>query len=232
MLLSGLSMKWNKMTDTDDMELLRLIQQKLYTAVIGDILDTLERTQQFLPPVLAPLLPNTRIAGRAMPVIASDVYGPQKKPFGLLTEALDQLEPGEIWMSSALSQPVAQWGEIMTATAIQRGAVGAIVDGYYRDSQQILARNFPVWGLGAYGADSSIRSVVSDFRVPTKIGNVVITPGDLVVADVDGVLVVPKDVEDEVIRLALEKVSSENKVCQEIDNGLSATMAFEKYGVL
>lgn len=209
-----------------------LVRQKLYTAVLADVLDQLGRSDQLLSPRLRPLIPQTLMAGRAMPVVVNDVYGSQKKPFGLLTEALDQLETDEIYVSSSLSQPVAQWGEILTATAQQRGAVGAVVDGYYRDTKQILERNFPVWGWGSHGADSSIRSAVSSFRVPIKIGSVTITPGDLVVADLDGVVVVPQDIEDDVISAALEKVAGENTVCQEIDGGMSATAAFALHGVL
>lgn len=218
-------------TPTSD-TVLKLVQEKLYTAVVGDVLDTLGRAQQFLPPTLSPLIPTATIAGRAMPVAVSDVYGPQTKPFGLLTEALDQLEKNEIYISSSITQPVAQWGEILTATAQQRGAVGAVVNGYYRDTRQILERKFPVWGLGSYGADASIRSAVRDFRVPIVIGAVTIHPGDLIVADIDGVVVIPQDVADDVIRIALEKVSAENTVCQEIDKGSSATAAFERHGVL
>lgn len=211
---------------------LNLVRGELYTAVIGDILDNLGRTHQFMPPSLSPLIPTARVSGRAMPVVVNDVYGPQKKPFGLLTEALDQLERDEVYISTPISQPVAQWGEIMTATAQQRGVVGAVVNGYYRDTRQILERQFPVWGLGPYGADSSIRSAVSDFRVPIVIGAVSVHPGDLIVADIDGVVVIPRDVEDDVIHIALEKVAAENAVTHEIDNGSTATAAFEKYGVL
>lgn len=244
MLLSGLSptarrgrgvgdeTEKDTMTTAASHSTLDLIRQKLYTAVLGDVLDKIGRTQQFLPPTLTPLIPSARIAGRAMPTVVNDVYGPQTKPFGLLTEALDQLEKDDIYVSSSITQPVAQWGEILTATAQQRGAVGAVVHGYYRDTRQILERQFPVWGFGSYGADSFIRSTVSDFRVPIMIGSVRVSPGDLIVADIDGVVVVPQDVEDEVIGMALEKVSAENTVLHEIDSGSSATAAFAKHGVL
>ncbi len=211
---------------------LAMVRENLYTAVVGDVLDRLGRNQQFLPPTLTPLIPTATIAGRAMPVVVNDVYGPPTKPFGLLTEALDQLEKDEIYMSSSITQPVAQWGEILTATAQQRGAVGAVVNGYYRDTRQILEREFPVWGLGSYGADSFIRSSVSDFRVPIMIGPVKVTPGDLILADIDGVVVIPQDVEDDVLRIALDKVATENTVLKEIDNGGTATAAFAKHGVL
>jgi len=111
-------------TDTNDAELFELVNTRLYTAVVGDILDRLGRTNQFLPPAIRPLVPTMRLAGRAMPSLVADVYGPQAKPFGRLTEALDQLEAGEVYIAPRTSAPVAMWGEILTATAQSRGAVG------------------------------------------------------------------------------------------------------------
>lgn len=184
---------------------LAMVRENLYTSVVSDVLDRRGRNQQFLPPTLTPLDPTAKIAGRAMRVVVNDLYGPTKKPFGLLTEALDQLEKDEIYMSSSITQPMAQWGEILAATAQQKGAVGAVVNGYYRDTRQILEREFPVWGLGSYGADSFIRSLVSDFRVPIMIGPVRVTPGDLILADIDGVVVIPQDVEDDVLRIASDQ---------------------------
>lgn len=220
------------MTTAQDLELFDTIRAKLNTAVVGDILDTLGRTHQFLPPEIRALRPEMKLAGRAMPVVTSDVHGPQKKPFGYLTEALDQLETGEVYLSPRIVQPVAIWGEILTATAQQRGAVGAVVDGYYRDTAQILERDFPVFGWGTYAQDSSVRTVVADYRVPVRIGGVLVTPGDLILGDIDGVLVVPAEVEAEVIEAALAKIATENVVCNAIDAGMSATEAFATYGVL
>ena len=211
---------------------LTLARQVLTTAIIGDILDRYRRPQQFLSPQLTPLIPSARIAGRAMPVVMSDIDTAPQKPFGLLTEALDQLQPDEVYLSSATAQPLAHWGEIMTATAQQRHCVGAIVDGYYRDTSQVLAREFPVWGVGAYGASAGSRAIVTDFRVPITCGGVTVTPGDLVVADRDGVVVVPRDIEDDVMAEAAGIAAKENVVCREIDGGLSATAAFSTHGIL
>ncbi|WP_308466113.1 RraA family protein [Rathayibacter soli] len=220
------------MTTQSDSEFFGLITAKLYTAVIGDILDGMGHTRQFLPPEIRPLLPQMKLAGRAMPVIVSDVYGPQKKPFGFLTEALDQLEPGEIYLAPRISNQSAIWGEILTATSQQRGALGAVLDGYHRDTVQVLARDFPVFSWGNFAQDSSVRTIVADYRVPVEIGGVRITPGDLIVGDIDGVLVIPREIESEVIEAALEKASTENLVCKAIDNGMSATEAFARFGVL
>lgn len=220
------------MSTRAESDLFQLITADLYTAVIGDILDAMGRTRQFLPPEIRPLLPQMKLAGRAMPAVVSDVYGPQKKPFGYLTEALDQLEPGEIYLAPRVSHPVAIWGEILTATSQQRGALGAVVDGYHRDTAQVLTRDFPVFSWGSFAQDSSVRTIVADYRVAVEIGGVRITPGDLIVGDIDGVLVVPREIESEVIEAALEKASTENVVCRAIDNGMSATEAFARYGVL
>lgn len=220
------------MTNHTEPDLFEIVRAKLYTAVVGDILDTLGLTHQFLPPDIRPLRPEMKLAGRAMPVVISDVHGPQKKPFGYLTEALDQLEPGEVYIAPRIVQPVAVWGEILTATSQQRGAVGAVVDGFYRDTTQVLERDFPVFGWGTYAQDSSVRTVVADYRVPVRIGGVLVSPGDLLIGDIDGVLVVPQKVEAEVIEAALDKASTENTVCKAIDAGMSATEAFATYGVL
>ncbi|MGO4256615.1 RraA family protein [Marmoricola sp. RAF53] len=220
------------MTNTDDEERFRTVNEQLYTAVLGDVLDTLGLYHQFLPAHIRPMLPEMRIAGRAMPVLVADVFVPQQKPFGLLTEALDDLRAGEVYVAKGATQPAAMWGEILTATAMSRGATGAVVDGHHRDSVQVLGQGFPVFSTGPYAVDSSVRTIVRDFRVPIEIGGVAIRPGDLVVGDIDGVLVIPADVEDEVVERALEKASKENVVRSAIENGMSATEAFARYGVL
>lgn len=215
-----------------DADLFELINTQLYTAVIGDILDAVGRWHQFLPPQIRPLTPTMRIAGRAMPSLVSDVYGPQPKPFGRLTEALDQLQSGEVYIAPHTGAKAAMWGEILTATAQSRGAVGAVVDGYHRDTVKVLGQDFPVFSHGNYAQDSSIRTIVLDYRTPVEIGGVLVTPGDLVVGDIDGVLVIPQDVESEVIERALAKASTENLVRAAIEGGMSSTEAFARYGVL
>jgi 4-hydroxy-4-methyl-2-oxoglutarate aldolase len=215
-----------------DAALFELINTRLYTAVIGDILDRLGRVHQFLPPQIRPLTPTMRLAGRAMPALVTDVYGPQLKPFGLLTEALDQLEPGEVYLAPRTGAQAAMWGEILTAMAQSRGAVGAVVDGYHRDTVKVLGQGFPVFSHGNYAQDSSIRTIVHDYRTPVEIGGVHVTPGDLVVGDIDGVLVIPQEIEAEVIEDAIEKASTENRVRAAIEGGMSSTEAFARFGVL
>lgn len=219
-------------TKANDAEVFALLKDKLYTPVIGDILDQMGYTKQFLPFEIQPMREEMKVVGRAMTVVVEDVSGFQGKPFGLLTEALDQLETNEVYLARGAQTPMAAWGEILTATAKLRGSVGAVVDGFHRDTPQILSQDFPVFSRGNYAQDTGPRGAVTKFRVPLQIGQVDIQPGDIVFGDVDGVLIIPQAVEAEVIERALEKASTENVVRNAIENGMSATEAFATYGVL
>lgn len=220
-------MIWN-----NDNELFELIKSDLYTPVVGDILDEMGYYHQFLPAELRPIRESDKLAGRAMPVLMIDVYGPQKKPFGYLTEALDQLQPGEIYLASGGQMRCAYWGELLTATAKVRGAVGAVINGYYRDSHQVMEQNFPVFSRGRYAQDSSVRTQVADYRCPLEVGEVWVEPGDLIFGDIDGVLVIPQKIVQPVIEKALIKAKGEKTVRKAIENGMSSTEAFAKYGIL
>ena len=166
-------------------ELLALMKKELYTPVVGDILDQMGLYHQFLPQAIRPLREDMKLAGYAMTALMIDVYGEQKKPFGYLTEALDDLQQGEIYIASGGEMRCAYWGELLTATAKKRGAVGAVVNGWHRDTPQVLEQNWPVFSRGCYAQDSSVRTQVVDFRCPIEIGGVSVKSGDLIFGDID-----------------------------------------------
>jgi 4-hydroxy-4-methyl-2-oxoglutarate aldolase len=215
-----------------DAELFTLCTRELYTPVVGDILDDLGCTHQFLPQPIQPLREAMKLVGRAMPVLMIDVFGKQKQPFGKLTEALDQLRAGEIYVATGGEMRCAYWGEILTATAKKRGAVGAVINGFHRDTPRVLEQNWPVFSRGRFAQDSAVRTQVVDYRCPIEVGHAQVAPGDLIFGDLDGVIVVPKQVEAEVIERALAKARGEKLVRQEIEAGMSSTAAFKKYGIL
>jgi regulator of RNase E activity RraA len=126
----------------------------------------------------------------------------------------------------------AYWGEILTATAKQRGAAGAVINGFHRDTPRVLEQNWPVFSRGRFAQDSAVRTQVADFRCPIEVGQVAVLPGDLVFGDLDGVVVVPKRVEAEVVERALAKARGEKRVRREIENGMSSTEAFKQFGIL
>jgi len=225
---------------SDDDELFAAMRQKLFTAVVGDVLDTLGLLHQFLPPHIRPLREDMVAIGRAMPVLEADYFrrsdeGPgaySQKPFGLLFRALDSLKPNEIYVATGAAPRYALWGELMSTRALKLKATGAVLDGYWRDSAGILDLGFPTFGYGSYAQDQAPRGKVVDFGVTIEIGGVRIRPGDILFGDRDGVLVIPREAEAEAIAKALEKVATENKVRQAIEEGMSAEDAFQRFGVM
>lgn len=222
---------WN-----NDEELFALARRELFVSVVGDVMDKLGLRQQFLPPQIQPLTRDSVAIGRAMTVLGADRAevdtegGPQ--PFGLMMDALDSLQPNEIYVSTGASPRYALFGELMSTRALKCGAVGAVLNGYTRDMRGILELQFPVFCFGSYAQDQGPRGRVVDYRIPVQIGQAAICPGDILFGDCDGVCVVPKKAEQEVFTQALEKARGEKVVRREIENGMPAKMAFEKYGIL
>jgi len=213
-------------------ELLEVIRRELYTPVVGDVLDALGYEHQFLPQAIQQTRFDHVVVGYAMPVLMIDVYGPQKKPFGYLTEALDQLQKDEVYIATGGDMRCAYWGELLTATAKMRGAAGAVVNGYHRDTIKMLEQDWPVFSRGRYAQDSAVRTKVIDYRCHIEIGGVSVNPGDLIFGDIDGVVVVPKAIVPEVIEKSLEKARGEKVVRKAIENGMTATEAFASFGIL
>ncbi len=218
----------------NDHQLMQLVKRELFTAVVGDVMDQVGLVSQFLPPQIRPLDPDMMVFGRAMTVLEEDLkpIGPAPKPFGLMLEALDDLKEGEVYICSGSSPTYALWGELMSLRAQKLGSVGAVVDGYSRDTPGILHLGFPVFSHGCYAQDQAVRGHVVDFRVPIQMGATRIAPGDFVFGDIDGVCVIPYERHEEVFEKALEKVRGEQLVREAIQNGLSACDAFEKYGIM
>ena len=226
----------------DDTEMFRLFETELFVAVVGDVMDTIGLQHQFLPPVFKPVDERTRLLGRAMPVLETDIFPSEdgstnnplmQKPFGLMFEALDDLKAGEIYVASGSSPPrYALWGELMSTRAKLLGARGALLDGFARDIDGIRALDFPCFCTGYYAQDQGARGKVIDYRCALEIGGIRIVPGSLLFGDKEGVLVIPRDAEEEVVRLALEKVRGEKLVAKAIREGMSAVDAYKTFGIM
>lgn len=225
------------------------IRTRLFTAVLGDVMDTRGLTRQFLPPAIRPIdsdtVPDRVIAGRAMPVLEADCCGDvewrgavgegagKPNPFGLMLRALDELKRDEIYVCTGGSPRYALWGELMSTRARALGAAGAVVDGFHRDTLGIRKLGFPVFSHGSYAQDQRMRGRVIDFRCPIEFGNGVrIDPGDVIVGDIDGVLVIPGDHAADIVALALEKVEGEESVRQMIERGERTEDIFGKTGIM
>lgn len=229
------------MPTMSDEHKVKLLKTELFTAVVGDVLDVMGLRRQFLPAGIQPLQPGMRMVGRAMPVLEADIFGEgtpasagplANKPFGLMLEALDDLKPGEVYVASGASLRYALWGGLMSMRATHLRAAGAVLNGYVRDSTEIERLGFPTFCRGVYAQDQGVRGKVIDFRTAIEIDSARVEPGDLVFADREGVLIIPRAAEDEAIALALEKVRTENQVADAIRNGMAACEALATFGVM
>ena len=217
----------------NDTELFDMMEERLYAAVISDALDAAGYREQALRHTIRPLNPTTVVVGRAMPVLCVDVYEIPDEPYQQEIAAVDSLKQDDVFVCTTNdSTRNCIWGELLSTAARARGARGAIIDGFIRDARQILAMEFPVFTTGLSPVDSSGRGDVVAYNVPIECGGVTVTPGDIVFGDADGIVVIPKAVETEVIAAAVEKVSGENRTRDALRNGATLREVYDEYGIL
>jgi regulator of RNase E activity RraA len=187
--------------------------------------------REFIRPVS--LGPDDRFAGWARTFSCADIYHIPPDPYAMEIEALDSILPGEVVVvSTADSLQNAPWGELLSTAARARGARGAVIDGLIRDVRKIQSLGFPVFARGIKPVDSKGRGAIIDYNVPIECGGAYVSPGDLIVADYDGVITVPAEVVPDMIRLATDKVAKENGSRKELLQGALLKDVFAKYGVL
>jgi regulator of RNase E activity RraA len=215
----------------EQIRLLEQIRQRLFTSVIGDVMDKMGLRQQFLPPSIRALSAEMRLVGLAMPVREEDCEG--EGDFGLMFKALDGLKAGEVYICTGASPSYALWGELMSTRANALGAAGAVLDGFHRDSKGIREVGLPVFSAGSYAQDQRGRGRVTDFRCEIAFANgTEVAPGDIVVGDEDGVLVIPQQHLEEVVRAALAKVDGEEEVRRLIEKGEGTQAIFDRTGIM
>lgn len=216
-----------------DLELFHHIESVLYTPVVSDSLDELGYRNQAMREFIRPLFANCRFAGWARTISCVDVFHTPPDPYSLEIEAVDSVLHGEVVVvSSAGSLQNAPWGELLSTAARARGGRGAVIDGLVRDVRKIEALSFPVFARGIKPVDSKGRGLVIDYNVAVECGGVRVSPGDLIFADFDGVVVIPPQVIAETVRLATEKATQENSSKKELLEGAFLKDVYKKYGVL
>lgn len=211
------------------------IRTKLYTAVLSDVLDELGHPNQALPPAIRPLDEAQTMVGFARTGLYREVYRvvPDENPYELEIALVDDLKQNDIAMlGCGGSRRIAPWGELLSTAARARGAAGCVTDGFVRDIRQIRTMAFPVFHAGIAPLDSKGRGKVAEIDVPIHIAGVAVHPGDLVVGDADGVIVVPRSVEARALERAFEKVDGEDRTREELARGAKLADVFARYRVL
>ncbi len=225
------------MSDSDDSApdevTLSMMRELLYSAVVCDALDGMGYTAQSPRLALRPLTVDALLVGRCKTTLWADMYHDDPKPYELELLAVDGCQSDDVLIAAAGgSMRSGVWGELLSTAARNSGCVGAVIDGAVRDVAKMRTMGFPIFALGTNVYDSLNRQRVVDVDVPVEIDGVAFRPGDLVFADVDGVVVVPREVETEAIGRAWKKVHDENITRDAIAGGMKAAAAYEKYGVL
>lgn len=212
---------------------LAMMRESFYSAVVSDVLDSAGYRNQCIATPLLPVTGVRKLVGRCKTTQWEDIDFDDPKPYELELKAIDECQPDDILIAAADgSMRSGIWGELLSTASRNAGCVGAIIDGAVRDIAPMREMEFGVFAKGACPYDSLHRQRVTAVDVAVEIGGVTFNPGDLVIADDDGIVVVPQEVENDVVRGAWEKVHAENEVRDSIRNGMSATAVFEKYGIL
>jgi 4-hydroxy-4-methyl-2-oxoglutarate aldolase len=213
--------------------LLELLRSKLYTSVVSDVLDRQGLLDQAMAARIRPIEPGMRLVGKAHTVLSADVYQRPENPYINEIGAVDALKPGDVMVAATNgSERTCLWGELLSTAARARGAIGCLIDGHTRDVKRILEMGFPVFCTGFRPVDSSSRSTVIDYGCPVRCGDVLVHPGDIVFADIDGVVVIPQDHLEPTVRMALEKVEGENASREMLEQGFLLREVYDRYGVL
>ncbi|MCC6869461.1 MAG: RraA family protein [Burkholderiales bacterium] len=214
---------------------LAAIAKELYTAVFSDVLDELGYRDQALSPSIRPLDDELVMVGRARTGAYREVYRvvPGENPYALEIALVDDLKAGEIAvLGCGGSTRIAPWGELLSTAARARGAAGCLTDGFVRDIRFIRQMKFPVFHGGIAPLDSKGRGTIAEIDVPIRCGGVAIAPGDLVVGDADGVIVVPQAIEATVVDRAFAKVRGEDDTRAELERGAKLADVFARHGIL
>ncbi len=212
------------------------IKQTLYSAVLSDVMDEFGLTRQAMRPFVRPLDEGSVLFGRVRTGLYMPTYGvrPDENPYEVEIALVDDLKPGDVAVlaCNGPTDRIAPWGELLSTASSCRGAEGCVTDGLVRDVRKIRAMGFPVFHGGIGPLDSRGRGKMMDMDVTVHCGGVETGPGDYVFGDVDGVVIIPGDVAEEVLHRALDKVTAENRTREELLQGSLLRDVYERYGVL
>ena len=208
----------------------------LYTAVVSDVLDGLGVMRQALKPFVRPLDDGLTLFGRARTgqYTALDAPSSAANPYELEMALIDDLRPDEVAVLACGGPTdwIAPWGELLTTAARARGAAGCLTDGLVRDVRRIREMRFPVFHGGVGPLDTKNRAEMTAMDIEIRIAGAVVSPGDWILGDADGVVAVPAAIAEDVFRAALAKIEAEDTTRAELEAGAPLREVFARHGVL
>ena len=208
--------------------------ERLTTAIVSDSLDEAGFRHQVIEHRLAALVPGSRVVGRAATVqFVPDERDMPADPYAAAIDFVDSLQRGQlVVIATGEANASAVWGELFSAAAIGAGAVGVLTDGNLRDTDRIAALGFPAFSRSRRPIDYRRRLAIAEAHGTVLIGGVSIAHGDLVMADDDGVAVIPQDAEETVLRIARLRAAGESTVLAELLAGESLRTVWDRHRIL
>ncbi|MCJ8325369.1 MAG: RraA family protein [Rhizobiales bacterium] len=207
----------------------------LFAAVVSDALDEFGIANQVMEPTIRPLDDDLMLCARARTGVYMEVpYVTEgENPYELEIKLIDDLCPGEVAVfACGGSKRIAPWGGLLSTATKSRGASGCVTDGFVRDIKEIRRLKLPVFAGGIAPLDSKGRGQIMTIDVPVICAGVRVCPGDLVIGDADGLVVIPQQHEAKVLEKAFEKIDDENRSIKELRAGGYLRDVYAKYGVL
>lgn len=221
------------MARSDESSMFDKMERILYSAVLSDALDEVGLKNHTLNRLIRPLREQMVLAGRAFPIIVSEVYEAKKEPYKMTIEALDSVRKNQVpLLVTNNCVTTAMWGELLSTASRARGARGTIIDGLSRDAKKIVGMKYPVFCTGLMPTDSKGRAEFVDYNCPVRSGDALVERGDILFADLDGIVAIPREAEDDVLKIAYGKVSRENVVRRDLLKGKLLREAWAKHRVL
>ncbi len=208
------------------------IANDLHASVISDTLDAFGHLNHALPPRIRPIDPGSTVVGRAATLHLVEEFSEPASPYKGLIAAMDRVPRDSVIIVAAGTTRCAIWGELFSIAAQARGARGTVVDGYVRDTAKVIAMGFPLFAVGTSPLDSKGRATLLAEQIELEIDGIRIAPGDLIFGDHDGVVVVPAELEAEVITRAYEKIRNEAAARTALLSGSFMRKVWDEHRVL
>ncbi len=220
---------------TSEIDLFEYMEQNLYADALSDILDEMGYRECVVSPhaMIRPLYAEAVCTGRVRTALNAPAVTGRDDPYKLGIELMDTLKPGEVaTASSDKLLEVGIMGELSASRMSELGVRGCVVDGYTRDARKIIQQRFPTFVRGCSPIDTIDRSKVVDYDCPIIIGGRRVLPGQIVFADLDGIVFIPREIETEVLEKAVKRVEAESKVREKLRNGATMREMWDTYHIL
>lgn len=209
------------------------LKKTLYSGILSDVLDMRGYRNQTIGGEIFPLQSDMVILGPAFTSIGTEVYSMPEDPLTAQCKVVDQLGEDEVYvLVTRGNYNCALFGELFATAVLSRKGAGVLLDGWARDIKVLNEMKFPLFYRGNNPRTSKGRCEINECQIPVTMQGVTINPGDIIFGDIDGIVIIPKDIAESVIEEALKLIEKENKVRGMLDSGISLQQAYAAVGAI